>query len=52
MLVPKLAIRLIMDDIKVEEEEVRKILEESRWIGDLLCEDYGNVVDEDEEGLF
>jgi len=38
--------------MRVEEEEARKIFEESRWVRELLSEDGGDVVDEDEEGLF
>jgi len=35
VIVPELAVRLIMDDIKVEEEKARKILEESRLVNTL-----------------
>ncbi|CCF38350.1 hypothetical protein CH063_01892 [Colletotrichum higginsianum] len=45
VLVPELAVQLISEDMGVEADEARKILEESRWIGDLLHEDTGDTVD-------
>ncbi|KAK6227270.1 hypothetical protein QIS74_00825 [Colletotrichum tabaci] len=45
VLVPELAVQLISEDMEVEADEARKILEESRWIGDLLHEDTGDTVD-------
>lgn len=52
VLVPELAVRLVMEDMGVAEEPARGILEESTWVGDLLCEDDGDVVDENDENLF
>jgi hypothetical protein len=52
VLVPELAVRLVMEDMGVEAKEARQILEESAWIGELLCEDVGDVVDEDDDNLF
>lgn len=52
VLVPELAVRLVMEDMGVGEEGARGILEESTWVGDLLCEDEGDVVDENDENLF
>ncbi|KAK1467917.1 hypothetical protein CCUS01_06874 [Colletotrichum cuscutae] len=46
VLVPELAVLLISDDMVVEAEEARSILEESKWIGDLLHEDNGDTVDQ------
>lgn len=46
VLVPELAVKLICEDMEVETEEARNILEESRWIGDLLHEDIGDTVDQ------
>ncbi|KAK7459034.1 hypothetical protein CaCOL14_003013 [Colletotrichum acutatum] len=46
VLVPELAVLLISDDMVVEAEEARSILEESKWIGDLLHEDTGDTVDQ------
>ncbi|GKT54807.1 hypothetical protein ColTof4_08332 [Colletotrichum tofieldiae] len=46
VLVPELAVQLICKDMKVETDEARAILEESRWIGDLLHEDVGDTVDQ------
>jgi hypothetical protein len=50
VLVPELATRLVVDDLGVDEETARKVLEESAWVGELLCEDIGDVVDSDAEG--
>ncbi|KAL2112522.1 hypothetical protein VUR80DRAFT_7375 [Thermomyces stellatus] len=52
VLVPELAVRLVMEDMGVGEGAARGILEESTWVGDLLCEDEGDVVDENDEKLF
>lgn len=52
VLVPELAVRLVMEDMDVGSEAARKILEESEAIGELLCEDIGDIVDEDDEDLF
>ncbi|KAJ0313414.1 uncharacterized protein N0V96_002521 [Colletotrichum fioriniae] len=46
VLVPELAVLLISDDMMVEAEKARSILEESKWIGDLLHEDTGDTVDQ------
>ncbi|OHW93031.1 hypothetical protein CSPAE12_08338 [Colletotrichum incanum] len=46
VLVPELAVQLICEDMKVETDEARMILEESKWIGDLLHEDIGDTVDQ------
>lgn len=45
VLVPELAVRLIMEDMMVEEEEAREILAESCRIGELLNDEIGDVVD-------
>lgn len=52
VLVPELAARLVMEDMGVGAEAARGILKESSWVGDLLCEDEGDVVDENDENLF
>jgi len=36
VLVPEMAVRLIMEDMKVTEKRARKVLEESRSIGEIL----------------
>ncbi|KAK1963711.1 hypothetical protein LY78DRAFT_739589 [Colletotrichum sublineola] len=46
VLVPELAVQLICEDMKVKADEARTILEDSKWIGDLLHEDVGDTVDE------
>jgi len=46
VLVPKLVVKLIIEDIDIEEEKVRKVLKESRWIGDLLYKEVEDIVDE------
>ncbi|KAH9998046.1 hypothetical protein F4779DRAFT_168822 [Xylariaceae sp. FL0662B] len=52
VLVPELAIRLIAADMRVIEEDARKIMEESIEYGELMHEDAGDVIvgvsDEDE----
>ncbi|KAL0938756.1 uncharacterized protein CTRU02_205366 [Colletotrichum truncatum] len=45
VLVPELAVLLICEDMKIGPEEARDVLEESKWIGDLLHEDVGDTVD-------
>ena len=52
VMVPELAVKLVMEDMGVGEEGARRILEESAWVGDMLCEDEGDVVDvvEDDDG--
>lgn len=52
VLVPELATRLVMEDMDIGAEAARGILTESSWVGDLLCEDEGDVVDENDENLF
>jgi hypothetical protein len=50
VLVPELATRLVMEDLGLEDEEAaRQVLEESAWVGDMLCEDVGDVVKSDDE---
>ncbi|KAK2005075.1 hypothetical protein LX36DRAFT_916 [Colletotrichum falcatum] len=46
VLVPELAVQLICEDMKVKIDEARKILEDSKWIGDLLHEDVGDTIDQ------
>jgi len=53
VLVPELAVRLIMGDMSVGEEEAREILEESVNVGELLNDEIADVVvadsDDDED---
>lgn len=49
VLVPELAVRLIMEDMGVGEEEARGILAESSWVGELLNDEIPDVVLEDSE---
>lgn len=49
VLVPELTVRLIMEDMDVSEEEARSILQASIWIGDLLNEEDGDVVPNEDE---
>lgn len=44
VLVPELTVRLIKNDMKVNSEEARKILESSRSIGELLNDEKGDQV--------
>ncbi|KAI0147978.1 hypothetical protein F4776DRAFT_605422 [Hypoxylon sp. NC0597] len=44
VLVPELAVRLIMEDMSVAEEDARKIMEDSIEFGELLHEDAGDVI--------
>ncbi|KAK2030725.1 hypothetical protein LX32DRAFT_614993 [Colletotrichum zoysiae] len=46
VLVPELAVQLICEDMEVKVDEARRILEDSKWIGDLLHEDVGDTVDQ------
>ncbi|KAK1988772.1 RTC4-like domain-containing protein [Colletotrichum cereale] len=46
VLVPELAVQLICEDMEVTIDEARTILDESKWIGDLLHEDAGDTVDQ------
>ncbi|EFQ35234.1 uncharacterized protein GLRG_10378 [Colletotrichum graminicola M1.001] len=46
VLVPELAVQLICEDMEVKIDEARKILKESKWIGDLLHDDAGDTVDQ------
>ena len=39
VLVPELALLLMQDDLKIDETEARKVLQESSEIGELLHED-------------
>ncbi|OLN88499.1 hypothetical protein CCHL11_02016 [Colletotrichum chlorophyti] len=45
VLVPELAVQLICEDMEVRSDQARHILEDSKWIGDLLHEDVGDTVD-------
>ncbi|KAL2155100.1 hypothetical protein VTH82DRAFT_3776 [Thermothelomyces myriococcoides] len=49
VLVPELAVRLIMEDLGVDEEEARKVLAESSAVGELLNDEIADVVLEDDE---
>ncbi|SPQ17896.1 d5bcff9f-98a4-4caf-ac41-dca466338caa [Thermothielavioides terrestris] len=49
VLVPELAVRLIMEDMSVGEEEARRILEESSDVGELLNDEIADVVLEDDD---
>ncbi|KAK3986682.1 RTC4-like domain-containing protein [Cladorrhinum sp. PSN332] len=49
VLVPELAVRLIMDDMTVGEEEARKALRESSWVGEVLHDEIADVVMESED---
>ncbi|KAI1414713.1 hypothetical protein F5Y13DRAFT_14002 [Hypoxylon sp. FL1857] len=54
VLVPELAVRLIMEDMSVTEEEARKVMQDSIEFGELLHEDIGDViagVSDEEEGI-
>ncbi|KAK8090075.1 hypothetical protein PG997_005036 [Apiospora hydei] len=44
VLVPELAVRLIMEDMDVDEEDARKIMQESSGLGDVLHEETKDVV--------
>ncbi|KAI1383474.1 uncharacterized protein F4822DRAFT_420756 [Hypoxylon trugodes] len=44
VLVPELAVRLIMEDMDVAEEDAREIMQDSIEVGELLYEDAGDVV--------
>ena len=59
VLVPEVAIALVMDDMRIEDEEsARRVLSESAEVGELLCEEEEDVVlmrdreekEEEEEG--
>ncbi|KAL2165457.1 hypothetical protein VTH06DRAFT_755 [Thermothelomyces fergusii] len=49
VLVPELAVRLIMEDLGVGEEEARKVLAESSAVGELLNDEIADVVLEDDD---
>ncbi len=49
VMVPELAVRLIMDDMKAGEERARAILYESAPLGELLSEDIPDVVAQDRD---
>ncbi|KAI0385928.1 hypothetical protein F5Y04DRAFT_245072 [Hypomontagnella monticulosa] len=54
VLVPELAVRLIMEDMDVTEEDARTIMRDSIEVGELLHEDAGDVivgVSDDEEDV-
>lgn len=44
VLVPELAVRLIMEDMDVDEEDARRIMQESSGLGDVLHEETRDVV--------
>jgi hypothetical protein len=50
VLVPELTVRLITEDMSVDEETARSILQESIWVGDLLNEELGDVVRNEDDG--
>lgn len=51
VLAPELAVMLVMEDMRVDEDEARAILRNSREIGDLLNEEEDEMIsDEDGEG--
>ena len=52
VLVPELAVRLVMEDMGVGEEDARRIMEESVEVGRLLCDEEEDEVDEDDENQF
>ena len=49
VLVPELTVRLIMEDMEVRETRARAILEDSIGIGELLNEEIGDIVPNEEE---
>ncbi|KAK4251203.1 RTC4-like domain-containing protein [Corynascus novoguineensis] len=49
VLVPELAVRLIMEDMGVGEEEARSVLAESSDVGELLNDEVADVVLEDDD---
>lgn len=50
VLAPELAVMLVMEDMRVDEDEARAILRDSKEIGDLLNEEEDEVIrDEDEK---
>ncbi|KAI1372726.1 hypothetical protein F4677DRAFT_431925 [Hypoxylon crocopeplum] len=53
VLVPELAVRLIMEDMDVTEEDARNIMQDSIEVGELLYEEAGDVIAgaSDEEGM-
>ncbi len=51
VLAPELAVMLVMEDMRVDEDEARVILRNSKEIGDLLNEEEDEMIrDEDGEG--
>ncbi|TDZ26120.1 hypothetical protein Cob_v001137 [Colletotrichum orbiculare MAFF 240422] len=54
VLVPEVTVKLICEDMKVGPVQARTILEESRWVGDMLQEEIPDVVnhvsDDDRDG--
>lgn len=52
VLVPELAVRLVMEDMGVGEEDARRIMQESVEVGRLLCDEEEDDVDEDDENQF
>jgi hypothetical protein len=49
VLVPELTVRLIMEDMDVDEEKARSILDSSIWVGELLNEEVADIVLSDDE---
>jgi len=49
VLVPELAVRLIMEDMKIGEVKARDVLEESVWVGEVLNDELKDVVLESDE---
>jgi hypothetical protein len=51
VLVPELAVQLIVEDMGVKEEEARRVLTESTWVGEMVNDEIADVVldDDDEE---
>ena len=51
VLAPELAVRLVMEDLGLDEEEARAVLRDSAGVGELLWEEEDEIiidVDEDE----
>lgn len=49
VLAPELAVMLVMEDMRVDEDEARAILRDSKAIGDLLNEEEDEMI-RDQEG--
>jgi hypothetical protein len=44
VLIPKLAVMLIKEDMRANGERAQRINQESRWVREILCEDEGSVL--------